>query len=43
MHRAALVPWCGECETALADAELEYETKTSDAVYVAFPLTPVTL
>lgn len=32
------VPWCFECETALADAELEYENKTSDSVYVCFPL-----
>ncbi len=34
------VPWCWECETALADAELEYEDKTSTAIYVAFPLDP---
>ncbi|OGX38140.1 MAG: isoleucine--tRNA ligase [Omnitrophica WOR_2 bacterium RIFCSPHIGHO2_02_FULL_68_15] len=39
-RRLKPVPWCAECETALADAELEYETKTSDAVYVAFTLTP---
>ena len=32
------VPWCWECETALADAELEYEDKTSTSVYVAFQL-----
>ncbi len=32
------VPWCFECETALADAELEYEDKTSQAVYVAFEM-----
>lgn len=31
------VPWCFECETALADAELEYEDKTSASIYVAFP------
>ncbi len=33
------VPWCFDCETALADAELEYEDKSDDAVYVAFPST----
>lgn len=31
------VPWCWDCETALADAELEYEDKTDKTVYVAFP------
>ncbi len=30
------VPWCWDCETALADAELEYEDKTDDTVYVSF-------
>lgn len=34
------VPWCFECETALADAELEYEDKTSSSVTVAFPVQP---
>lgn len=29
------VPWCFDCETALADAELEYEDKGSTAIYVA--------
>ncbi len=29
------VPWCFDCETALADAELEYEDKTDKAIYVA--------
>ena len=32
------VPWCYDCETALADAELEYEDKTSPSVYVAFEI-----
>jgi isoleucyl-tRNA synthetase len=32
------IHWCSECETALADAELEYAEKTSDSVFVAFPL-----
>ncbi|MBI3317015.1 MAG: isoleucine--tRNA ligase [Candidatus Omnitrophica bacterium] len=35
-QRLKPVPWCWDCETALADAELEYEDKTSQAVYVAF-------
>jgi len=34
------VPWCFDCETALADAELEYEDKTSQSVYVAFEILP---
>ncbi len=32
------VYWCIHCETALAEAEIEYYTRTSPAVYVAFPL-----
>ncbi len=32
------VPWCFDCETALADAELEYEDKISKSVYVKFPV-----
>ncbi|MBI4398994.1 MAG: isoleucine--tRNA ligase [Candidatus Omnitrophica bacterium] len=35
------VPWCFECETALADAELEYQDKTSQSIYVAFELSKV--
>ena len=31
------VPWCFDCETALADAELEYEDKMDDTVFVKFP------
>ncbi|MBI4372188.1 MAG: isoleucine--tRNA ligase, partial [Candidatus Omnitrophica bacterium] len=38
-QRLKPVPWCWDCETALADAELEYEDKTDRAVYVAFPST----
>ncbi|MDE2490817.1 MAG: isoleucine--tRNA ligase [Elusimicrobia bacterium] len=38
------VLWCPTCETALADAEVEYQDKTSPSVYVALtvvdPLTP---
>jgi isoleucyl-tRNA synthetase len=36
-QRLKPVPWCAGCETALADAELEYEDKTSPSVYVEFP------
>ena len=36
-QRLKPVPWCYECETALADAELEYEDRTDSSVYVAFP------
>jgi isoleucyl-tRNA synthetase len=32
------VHWCPECETALADAELEYGEATSLSVYVRFPV-----
>src|SRR3989338_1488646 len=38
VERHKPVPWCFECETALADAELEYEDKTSSSVTVAFPV-----
>jgi isoleucyl-tRNA synthetase len=30
------VYWCSHCETALADAEVEYDDKTSHSIYVAF-------
>ena len=30
------VHWCTECSSALAEAEVEYKDKTSDAVYVNF-------
>lgn len=32
------VTWCPSCETALAEAEVEYEDHTSPSIYVAFPL-----
>ena len=32
------VHWCPECETALADAELEYADHTSLSVHVRFPV-----
>ena len=30
------VNWCSSCETALAEAEVEYEDKTSPSIYVKF-------
>ena len=37
VHRGLMpVHWCPECETALADAELEYKDHTSLSVYVRF-------
>ncbi len=30
--------WCATCETALADAEVEYEPHTSNSITVRFPL-----
>ncbi|HVE13487.1 MAG TPA: class I tRNA ligase family protein, partial [Elusimicrobiota bacterium] len=32
------VTWCVTCETALAEAEVEYKDKTSPSVYVALPV-----
>ena len=32
------VYWCGDCETALAEAEVEYGEKTSPSIYVKFPV-----
>ena len=32
------VNWCAACETALAEAEVEYEDKSSPSVYVKFAL-----
>lgn len=32
------VYWCPSCETALAEAEIEYAEKTSSAIYVKFPV-----
>lgn len=34
------IHWCASCETALAEAEVEYDTRTSPSIYVKFPLTP---
>ncbi len=33
------VYWCGSCETALADAEVEYHDHTSHSIYVRFGVT----
>ncbi|HOB15502.1 MAG TPA: isoleucine--tRNA ligase [Defluviitoga sp.] len=30
--------WCTECETALAEAEVEYHDQKSDSIYVKFPM-----
>lgn len=32
------VYWCAGCETALAEAEVEYADKTSPSIYVKFPV-----
>ena len=32
------VYWCADCETALAEAEIEYRDKDSHSIYVAFPV-----
>ncbi len=34
------VNWCGVCETALAEAEVEYSDKESDSIYVLFRSEP---
>ncbi|MEW5785901.1 MAG: isoleucine--tRNA ligase [Bacillota bacterium] len=33
------VYWCAGCETALAEAEIEYGNRTSDSIYVKFAVT----
>lgn len=33
------VYWCGSCETALAEAEVEYSDRVSPSIYVKFPFT----
>ena len=32
------VYWCTECETALAEAEIEYDFQRSDSIYCRFPV-----
>jgi isoleucyl-tRNA synthetase len=34
------VQWCMSCQTALAEAEVEYEEHASPSIYVRFPLLP---
>ena len=34
------VHWCIQCRTALAEAEVEYESHTSSSIYVEFPIQP---
>lgn len=31
------VHWCLDCASSLAEAEVEYEDKTSPSIYVTFP------
>ncbi|MFW6415307.1 MAG: isoleucine--tRNA ligase, partial [Thermodesulfobacteriota bacterium] len=44
MHRGSVVRhkkpvfWCPSCQTALAEAEVEYQEQTSPSIYVSFPL-----
>ncbi|MGR3317586.1 MAG: isoleucine--tRNA ligase, partial [Candidatus Anammoxibacter sp.] len=33
------IHWCMKCQTALAEAELDYKDKTSPSIYVNFPIT----
>ena len=37
-QRLKPVAWCYDCDTALAEAELEYADKISKSVYVKFPI-----
>jgi isoleucyl-tRNA synthetase len=32
------IHWCNSCRTALAEAEVEYDSHTTPSIYVAFPL-----
>ncbi|MBI3016476.1 MAG: isoleucine--tRNA ligase, partial [Deltaproteobacteria bacterium] len=34
-----VIHWCAQCRTALAEAEIEYEEKSSPSIYVKFSLT----
>ena len=33
-----VLPWCPRCETALAEAEIEYWDETDHSIYVKFPI-----
>ncbi len=33
------VYWCADCQTALAEAEVEYQDRRSDSIFVKFPIT----
>jgi len=35
------VYWCATCETALAEAEVEYEDRSDTSIYVSFPIQQV--
>ncbi|MBC7190007.1 isoleucine--tRNA ligase, partial [Candidatus Aerophobetes bacterium] len=37
-RRLKPIYWCFNCQTALAEAEIEYKLKTSPSLYVKFPL-----
>jgi isoleucyl-tRNA synthetase len=34
------IHWCATCQTALAEAEVEYADHSSDSIYVKFPVRP---
>src|SRR2546422_2141676 len=38
VRSARSLQWCSRCETALAEAEVEYTDETDPAIYVKFPL-----
>lgn len=37
------VPWCAECQTVLAQAEIEYQDQKDPSIYVLFPLEETTI
>jgi isoleucyl-tRNA synthetase len=38
-RRKKPIHWCPSCQTALAEAEVEYHNRTSPSIYVRFPVT----